>query len=234
MKAHRLLAMFVCISLLFGCSKNEDGPHGCTGIYKQHYISSFAIATGLDLYPMSDNPGVIRIFSQHEDRLYGRESYEKLCEYFGDTSYNRIMHSDPTITQCYADEFTALDIYSSADFGNIKAGESLADIVMFISATAKPYIDGNYSLKNVDIQDYIRMEEELGHYYEYFDSHRHEYFYPVCKRASELKPEDMTLLSCWFMTIKFMETPDIKEHTITIVLRTKDKEVREQIDVVFP
>ena len=105
---------------------------------------------------------------------------------------------------------------------------------MFRGATAKPYIDGNYSLENVDIQDYIRLEKELGKYNFPYGLLRPENFYPICKRASELKPEEMILLSTYFMSIRFMETPEIKEHTITIVLRTKDKEVREQIDVVFP
>lgn len=234
MKARRLLAIFVCISLLFGCSKNEDGPHGGMGMYSNHYISSFSLATGLNLYQLSPGEDYeIWIHDQTEDLVHG-DKQEALYQYFGDTSYNRYVSQDPTVTQCYADEFTALDVYSSADFGNIKAGESLADIVMFRGATAKPYIDGNYSLENVDIQDYTRLEQELGKYNFPYGLLRPENFYPICKRASELKPEEMILLSTYFMSIRFMETPEIKEHTITIVLRTKDKEVREQIDVVFP
>lgn len=232
MKTNRLLAILVCISVLFGCNKNEEGLHGCWEKYSNHYISSFILATGLNLYQLSPGENEIWIHDQPEDMVNG-DKREALYRYFGDTSYNRYVSSDPTVTQCYADEFTALDVYSSADFGNIKAGESLADIVMFRGATAKPYIDGNYSLENVDIQDYIRLEQELGKHNYPYGLLRPDNFYPICKRASELKPEELILLSTYFMSIRFMETPDIKEHTITIVLRTKDKEVREEIDVVF-
>ena len=234
MKTNRILAILVCISVLFGCNKSETGRNGCGGDYNGHYISGFCIATGFRLFPVNRDPEtIILIFAQTEDDIYRTELYEELCEYYGDTSYNGNRPRLPHVTMCYADEFTSFDVYSSADFGDIKAGESLADIVMFTGATAKPYIDGNYSLENVDTQVYTKMKEELGEHYEYIDSYRHEGFYPICKRASELTPEEMILLNANFMTIRFTEIPDIKEHTLTIVFRTKDKEVREEIDVVF-
>lgn len=228
------LSLFVCVATLFGCNKVVEEPLG-DSIYSTHYISSFCDANEIFIVQDSDNGNVFRIYPSYADSFRG-DKYEDLCQQFGDMTYNRLVPQDPTVTICYANLFTSIDIISSADFGDIKAGESLSDIVMFRGASAKTYIDNGYLFPSA--REYLcaeqKMMEELGNRPWSFTHSLHGGFYPCVKRLSELTPEDLILLSCNFMSIRFMEVPEIKEHTLTIIFRTEDKEVRGQFDVVFP
>lgn len=230
------LGLFVCITTLFGCNRVVEEPLGGP-VYSTHFISSFCDAKEFFMAQYHNDGNVFQIHASSEDGFRG-DKYETLCQQFGDMTYNRLVPQDPTYTACHANLFTSIDIISSADFGDIKAGESLSDIVMFRGASAKTYIDNGYLFPNADeyLQAQQELEEELGNY-KYFPISTADLrngFYPCVKRLSELTPEDLTLLSCRFMSIRFMEVPEIKEHTLTLIFRTEDKEVRSQCDVVFP
>lgn len=230
----RVVGLFVCIIVLLGCNKEENTPLG-EGVFTNHFISSFCDANTINMVQYYNDGNVFMIYASPDD-CFSDYKYQTLCHQFGDISYNRMVSQDPTITMCYANLFTSIDITSSVDFGDIKAGESLSDIVVFRGASAKTYIDNGYLFPSASEYRYAEKEmmEELGNRPWDFTHSLHGGFYPCVKRLSELTSEDLTLLSCNFMSIRFVEVPDIKEHTLTIVFRTQDKEVRGQFDVVFP
>ena len=202
------------------------------GVLSNHYISSFSDANSF--YMVQCDGDVVKIFAAPEDVFRG-DRYEALCYKYRDTSYDRMVPQDPTLTACFANEFNSIEITSSADFGDIKAGGSLANIVMFRGATAKTYIEHGYRFPDNEEYElaFDNLKAEIGYNYVDFSTLCYG-FYPICKCMSELTSDDLTLLSCNFMSIRFMEVPEIKEHTLTITFRTKDKEVSSQIDVRFP
>lgn len=227
----RRLSILVCLLTLLGCNEVIEESLG-GGVFSNHYISSFADASSFNMVQCDGD--VIKIFAAPEDIFRG-DRYEALCYKYRDTSYDRMVPQDPTLTACFANEFNSIEITSSADFGDIKAGESLAAIVMFRGATAKTYIEHGYRFP--DNEGYKiacdDLKAEIGDDNIDFSTLCNG-FYPISKRVSELTSEDLTLLSCNFMSIRFLEVPEIKEHTLTMTFRTKDKEVSSQIDVRFP
>lgn len=229
----RCIIMIACVMAMLGCHEVIEDPIGGP-TYTKHFISRFVDTKSIILREFDadrDGVGVFRIFTGEGQVLRGGH-YLSLCNYWGDTSYNRWVPQDPSRSICYANMFTSVDIISSADFNDIKAGESLADIVMFRGATAKPFIESGY-VSGPHWWEYDgEMMQELGHHgIDYWIDTN---FYPILKPLSELTPEDLTLLSANFMSIRFMEVPEIKEHTLTIIFREGDNEVRGEIDVVFP
>lgn len=228
----RFIIILVCATTMFGCHEVIEGPNG-DGIFTKHFISSFSNATSVILregYADTEGVGVFMIWPGEGSGHRNDNYYFGLCDYWGDTSYDRIVSQDPSRTPCYANMFTSVDMVSSADFGDIKAGESLADIVMFRGATARPYIEHGYSdFGYYEKWDYMRKELGNSMYYDINTE-----FQPVLKRLSELTPDDLALLSVRFMSIRFLELPEIKEHTLTIIFREGEEEICGQIDVVFP
>lgn len=228
----RFIILFACVATMLGCHKVVEDPNG-EGIFSKHFISNFADVTTVALHRYDGDGCVFMISPEDADFHKNDNYYFSLCDYWGDTSYDRMVPQDPSRTPCYANMFTSVDMVSSADFNDIKAGESLADKVIFRGATAKPYIEHGYSsFGYVDEWDAdSEMMKELGDSKHF---HIRKEFQPVLKRLSELTPEDLALLSVRFMSIRFSEVPEIKEHTLTIIFREGEKEIRGQIDVVFP
>ena len=227
------LSLFVCILTLLGCNRVIEQPFG-GAVFSHHFISGLCEATAIDVKPFYQDHSIICIGHLPEETFFD-DRYHQLCNEFGDNTYNRYVPQDRGYSVCYANLFTSVDIYSSADFGDIKAGESLADIVMFRGATAKPFIDNGYSWAG--IMDRARIEmfyAELGEYRRYFEDQIPNGAIPVFKPVSELTPEDLTLLCCPKVSLRFMELPEIKEHTLTIIFRTEETEIRGQVDVLFP
>lgn len=229
----RFIILFACVATMFSCHEVVEEPNG-HGIFSKHFISGFSNATSVILREGCadfDGVGVFKICPGDGDLLSGGH-YHSLCEYWGDTSYDRWVNQDPSRSTCYANMFTSVDIISSADFNDVKAGESLADIVIFRGATAKPYIENGYIPDPYGWSYDGEMMQELGHNGFYYWKNTE--FYPILKRLSELTPEDLILLSANFMSIRFEQLPEIKEHTLTIIFREGNNEVRGEIDVVFP
>ena len=230
----RIINIFVCSSMLFGCNKVVEEPLG-KEVFSKQFISSFIDANTISMVQCPIEGNAFLIEASPEDDL-PRYKYLTLCHEVGDISYDRMVPQDKNYTACYANKFTSIDITSTADFGAIKAGESLADIVMFRGATAKPYIDNGYEFPDANEYHtaYKEIKKEFGDLHWYFLKEFRNGFYPICKRVSELTPEQLKLLSCNCMSIRFMEVPEIKEHTMTITFHTENKEVECQFDVVFP
>lgn len=229
----RFIILIACAVTMLGCHKVDDNAENGHAIFAKHFISYFADATTVALRQYDCDDCVFMVWPEEYDYHKNDDYYYTLCDYWGDTSYDRMVQNSPSRTPCYANMFTSVDMVSSADFGDIKAGESLADIVMFRGATARPYIEHGYSnFGYVDEWSYDgEMMNELGNSMHFIIANE---FQPVLKRLSELTPDDLALLSCNFMSIRFLEVPEIKEHTLTIIFREGNREVRGVIDVVFP
>lgn len=231
----RLLLLIACALTLWGCEFNrETEPVLGATRYTHHYISDFTIGDKLriGIDNSFQDPHILDLF--FENSFIGGlkpEIREALYEKYGDTSYDRYVPLDPGLTACYANEFELIEITSSADFGDIKAGESLAEIVMFRSASAKPFIDSKYTVPGVWTEE---IKSEIGYYPMSSLNKWQKYSHPIVKRVCDLTPEDMKLLSEDLFSLRFTQTPEIKEHTITISLVDNEKRHTAQIDLVFP
>ena len=223
----RVLLLVASVITLWGCnSETVVHPLG-ESIFTHHFISSFVDADELVIKQDAEDPQVFYLRFEKE-KIVGSEISEVLYEKYGDTTYDRYVPQDPSITMCFANEFDSIDITSSADFGDIKAGESLAGVVMFRGASAKPYVDNGYKVSG-NWTDEIKAE--IGAYG--MGLLRSE-FHPVVISVSELETENLELLTPHFVSLRFTQAPEIKEHTITVSLVDNEKRHTAQIDLVFP
>lgn len=169
--------------------------------------------------------------------FYGRQLRgEELQQAFDDLNDNKYEGKKRVADFCSYATLHDLDLVSNQQFGDIKAGESIASKVMYVSYTIAPYIASGY--KEVGVW----TEELLASYY-YFESgdsmfffraHNHELYTPIVKPLNEVKPEDTFLVPGWVTSLNFIEIPDIKEHTFTLTATTeKGEKISASVDFVF-
>lgn len=228
----RLLLSIACILTLWGCDFYKELTEDKIGgkIFTHHFISGFVSGDKLEIEQDAEDAHIFYLSFENRNTPVGSDIRNALYEKYGDTTYDRYVSQDKSLRVCYANEFESIEITSSADFGDIKAGESLADVVMFRASSAKPFIDSKYNVPGVWTEEIM---SEIGQYgMALFDNQRD--FSPIVKSVSDLTSENLNLLSTQFVSLRFTQTPEIKEHTITVSLLDNDKRHTAEIDVVFP
>lgn len=222
----KLIILFATIMVVCSCNDKYDDIG--KGTFSNHYISSFTIAESLTMKQDTNNALVVNLYLDGE-KFHGGDIYETFCNEFGDTTYNREVAQDPSVVMSYSNRFDSLDIISNSDFNDIKAGETLTEKVIYRSATAKPFIDSEYLIGGEWTQEVLNELEFVGT--EYWPDLG---FHPVIKKLSDLTSDELLLPAFGFMSLRFMESPTIKEHTLTVVFREGTKEIKGQLDIVFP
>ena len=92
-----------------------------------------------------------------------------------------------------------------------------------------PYIDSGYLIGGAWTQDVLNELESVG--FEYWPDLC---FQPVVKKLSDLTSDELLLSPFGFMSLRFIESPSIKEQTLRVVFREGNKEIIGQLEVVFP
>lgn len=223
---YRVLIGITGIILMCSCQEQVDDIG--KGTFSKHYISDFTIAESLTMKQDANNALVVNLYLDGE-KFHGGDQYETFCNEFGDITYNRAVSQDPSVVMSYSNRFDSLDITSDSDFNDVKAGETLSEKVIYRSATAMPYIDSGYLIGGAWTQDVLNELESVG--FEYWPDLC---FHPVVKKLSDLASDELLLSPFGFMSLRFIESPSIKEHTLTVVFREGNKEIKGQLEVVFP
>ena len=223
---YRVLIGITGIILMCSCQEQVDDIG--KGIFSKHYISDFTIAESLTMKQDANNALVVNLYLDGE-KFHGGDQYETFCNEFGDITYNRAVSQDPSVVMSYSNRFDSLDITSDSDFNDVKAGETLSEKVIYRSATAMPYIDSGYLIGGAWTQDVLNELESVG--FEYWPDLC---FHPIVKKLSDLTSDELLLSPFGFMSLRFIESPSIKEHTLTVVFREGNKEIKGQLEVVFP
>ena len=116
-------------------------------IYTTHFIQGVILAEQLKGKAVEED-GVIYLNLEGTSlERAGKGSTADFYAAIGDTAYNRYIPQDPSITAVFSNKFVNVDITSSEHFLDIPAGESIAEYVIFRSATAMPYIESKYTVE---------------------------------------------------------------------------------------
>jgi hypothetical protein len=216
----KLMFILALILTLSGCEKK--GGEATYEIYRRSFAMKFYETAGLELnfipYPDADETRLIFEIKyggdgpicEWRDTGEKKETYDALCEKYGDMTYNReefvFIGGEPSFL---AYSPVSIEIVSNHDFDEEHpAGTSLGDLVSFYSYTAKPYIDSGY------------VEYDWGVNPGYVGDGKQP-FYPIDKKVSELTQDDLMLLygtggHLWYIYLKFDLPTLSKQHRITV------------------
>lgn len=169
--------------------------------------------------------------------LSGRQlRSEELQQAFDDLNDNKYEGKKRVVDFCSYATLHDLDLVSNQQFGDIKAGESIASKVMYVSYTIAPYIAsgykevGNWTAELLASYYYFKPGESTN----FYETTNWELYTPIVKPLNEVKPEDTFLVPEWVTSLKFIEIPDIKEHTFTLTATTeKGEKISASVDFVF-
>ena len=157
------------------------------GVPKKNFVGAYLIPESLSYSSYSDE--------FHFDGIWisDGEVLERMLEKYGDTVYNSSYFMP---TNAVGVDFEKIEITSDMDFDSgHKAGESLADIVMFHGKSPWEFIQAGCP------DSWIMESKE---------------FKRIDKKVSEITPEDLKLIEPYF-TIEFLRQPEQPGiHTITI------------------
>jgi hypothetical protein len=160
--------------------------------------------------------------------------YEALCRKHNDVSYNRTVeyHTPDELSgyEYIGTDFVSIHVVSDSDFdAEHPAGADLGDILCYAFYSPKKYIDSGYKL----MFDWSTAE---GFAYDLFAGNGPGTEHPICKLASELGPDDLTLLGIYCLGyLRFESDPTLSQtHCLTVTMTTDDgKELSASIDVDF-
>lgn len=221
-----ILMTFVLSAMLYGCHP----PIGDTMVTTpKSFICYLTYAREIELFTtrnISDNQTLFVRFYGYN--LTG-ERKEKALEAIGDINFNQKIDFNRVGHVLYYD-FISIDIVSSAQFGDVAPGESLASKVLYGALTIKPFIDSRYSI----FGDWDAPEVQASGFWKYDRFHYSEW-QPIVKPLNEVTQSDMELLeSNKGMRLKFTEVPEVKEHTFTVTITDEWGHVMTaSIDYIF-
>ena len=128
----------------------------------------------------------------------------------------------------YCNEFSGIDIFSDRDFDAAHpAGASLSDIVRIVGASPYRYIRNGYTAPFDwrELPEDYRIENGISYL---------EGYLPVNGTLCELGAEEMYMLDPFELYLKFTILPEIKNHTVTVVLRENETEITGSTEIIFP
>ncbi|MFV0392582.1 MAG: hypothetical protein ACK5KP_11995 [Paludibacteraceae bacterium] len=236
------LFLFIPLFLLMGC---DVMTYHTFSSYVTVYCDYDDIALSL-----SDN-GNIRInydtiFTRREYHWNstGQEkvTYDSLCKVNNDLGYNKKREYivSPDWGYCSTFNISQIDVVSNKNFDELHtAGVLLNDIIYFVSASPKKYIDSGYTYsynwKN-NTPEIFNREPELT--YSFFLNGIEEPNYsPIVRKLSEIQTNELVLLPPYcFGYLIFESSPtSIKEQTLTVTFslsngKTMSKSIEKTFD----
>ncbi len=227
MKRSVIIVMaFVLSAMLYGCG--YDGGKWESPMSKS-YLQNLTYPREIKLWVDQYNSGVIRVVFNGYN-LTG-ERKEKALETIGDVSYNQKVHIDKGVFRtalCY--DLVSINVVSSAQFGDIAPGRSLAPKIGYRALSIKPYIDSGYTT----FGDWDAIEGQDPSFWSGMKNNYAEWM-PIVKPLTEVTLDDMKLLATtWGMALSFTEVPEVKEHTFTVTIADEWSHVMTaSVDYVF-
>ena len=176
------------------------------------------------------------------------EEYERLCRKHNDLSFNRYRVIGKNLEMDsinYNDcDFTRLQIVSDKDFdGTHPAGESLNDIVRFMSWSPIKYIESGYSVySQYNPQKQSASFNTMMPVYfdkQMFQEENKATCYPIDKMVADLQAEDMVLLgkdaSGLIALLYFEKLPEEQgEYNVSVTMTTDSgKEMKSSVQMHF-
>lgn len=209
------LFIFAMLAIaMVGCAEKEQYRIDDVPPINEHFLDDLITAETLNLTQIESNNGQsspILITFEQLTKLSAAEK-SQIYKQIGDTSYNRHKHGGD---RAVVNNFISIEITSSAQFGQIPAGESLASKVVFYGSTIKPYLDSGYTtLGNWSVWGDYPEDGWFG------SNDCYKEWTPIVKNVSEVTRDDLQLLGYRAPTneLHFTEVPEVKEHTFTVTI----------------
>lgn len=241
----------IALGLLTGCDVYE-------WVKSPSYVDCYVNLESINLSVESSDHQCIRITHGTDFPLiaYGlrskgaseKEKYDQLCKKHNDLSYNKYRSLSKHVeydSVTYAEyDFTEITVTSDKDYDKAHpAGESLSDIVRFMSWSPYRYIMSGYSryyhYNKSDVSDAFDTMMRIYINREYFDNATDATCYPVDKLVKDLTAGDLVLLGHdypdFLGMLYFEKKPDGEgEHNITVTMRTDtDKVLSNTVKMQF-
>lgn len=241
----------IALGALTGCDVYE-------WVKSPSYVDCYVNLESINLSVESSDPQCIRITDGTDFPLiaYGlrskgaseKEKYDQLCKKHNDLSYNKYRSLSKHVeydSVTYAEyDFTEITVTSDKDYDEAHpAGESLSDIVRFMSWSPYRYIMSGYSryyhYNKSDVSDAFDTMMRIYINREYFDNATDATCYPVDKMVKDLTAGDLVLLGHdypdFLGMLYFEKKPDGEgEHNITVTMRTDtDKVLSNTVKMQF-
>ncbi|MDR2891206.1 MAG: hypothetical protein LBV18_06400 [Alistipes sp.] len=237
------IVLITMLLALFSNCEDDVNETGWPYLYRRSFAVSFYETESIELaiaFP-ADDPTIIyfnvnkgTIVGDFQDAGEKKEIYDALCEKYGDMSFEREDLTNHVIS-FQAESFVSVEIVSDEDFDEAHPkGSSLNDLILFDSASSKPYIDSGYEKCDWGNDDVFVFG---------FGGPRRPY-YPVRKKVSELMKDDLELLfagsSCLYLGdgipkfgqcsafgfFHFEKSPTLsKVHNVTVTMTADDGRV---------
>ncbi|MBR1706036.1 MAG: hypothetical protein IJ721_04510 [Bacteroidales bacterium] len=153
------------------------------------------------------------------------EEAASLRDEIGDNSGHFLKQENPSLYDALVNPFNLIEIVSSSDFNEIPAGASLNEKTWIVASRALPVIDGKGNYKF----DITSVPQDLSMFRKYLNTE----FYPVCKRVSDVAPEDLYLIWPHEILLVFIETPAIPEHIFTVTLHDGERTYSMEVSGTF-
>lgn len=232
----------IALGTLTGCDVYE-------WVKSPSYVDCYVNLESINLSVETSDPQCIRITHGSDFLLiaYGlrskgaaeKEKYDQLCKKHNDLSYNKYRSLSKHVeydSVTYAEyDFTEITVTSDKDYDAAHpAGESLSDIVRFMSWSPYRYILSGYSryyhYDKSDVSDAFDTMMRIYINREYFDNATDATCYPVDKLVKDLTAGDLVLLGHdypdFLGMLYFEKKPDGEgEHNITVTMRTDTDKV---------
>lgn len=154
--------------------------------------------------------------------------FDAICEYYGDTSYNRKISGErgDSKRRFNVNDIIRIDVVSDSDFNESHpAGSSLNDILRFASISPMPYIESGYQ-KEYDWNNPTAISDVYSEYLDYYFNPRESTLHPVDLAVNDIPNNHLKLLGSgeghiFIGFLIFTVSPTIaKEHNLNIVLTT--------------
>ena len=230
-----LATMLCCVACDTNDSKQDEPTPGTISGHSGINFDDDSIlhqlfeTDSLDLNSLSSTAGFQLVF-------YGRPLRgEELQQAFDDLNDKGYEGNKRVVDHCSYATLHDIDMVSSQQFGDVKAGESIASKVLYVSYTIAPYIasgyrdEGDWSQELLESYYYLLPDSDVWN-----STNCWFLFTPIVKPLNEVKPEDTFLVPDWVTILRFTEIPEIKEHTFTLTATTeKGEKISASIDYVF-
>jgi|GEM_PF-6746779 len=227
----RLLLLLSLSLSIFGCDRYEY-------VHVHSYVYSYVDYTRLELDTLNNGsnfkiPGSyfkIAMIPKDINCLYqvnrNDEMYEYYCELHKDTTYpeHKISTTDFITSRFTVYDYSSVDITASIDWDSSHpAGQSLNDLVHFVSMSPYKYILSGYKTLSPNP---LNEGTASKYYMDVFESELKNYnseipVYPVDKKCSNLNEDDMVLLDfirCHALAYLVFETRPARPCTVTVKL----------------
>lgn len=186
---------------------------------RENYIQAYYSIDSLSFHSFSASDNSLKLVGKGKWLSASENDYYK--DYYDD-KHNTIPLALGA-TAAYSNCFDKIEIVSNTDFNGIAAGGSLSAVVKFVALSPCKWLfsgcESCYDWANIP-DDYTKCKYVIP------EGKVRLALYPVDKLVSELTADDLVLLMYrpgGYFGFVFLESPENKDHIITITFFEKDK-----------